>query len=144
MPPYDSAQYRPHRSHHPHNRRALYRAAHTAYRVEPAAQPFTRRVYHCREEAMGTLQAASSAGDVITMRLELQAGVRVDWTCVAGDTALMNACMFGREAAVRALLEVGAAVDLQDNHGVTALMWASGRGTRVPCECSWQPGQQSI
>ncbi|RLN95502.1 hypothetical protein BBJ28_00022747, partial [Nothophytophthora sp. Chile5] len=42
-----------------------------------------------------------------------------------GATALFIACQYGRVGAVRALLEVGAAIELADDQGFTALMAAS-------------------
>lgn len=49
--------------------------------------------------------------------------------CVqAGQTALMLAVSHGRQEMVRALLECGASVNVQDDEGSTALMCASEHG----------------
>lgn len=50
------------------------------------------------------------------------------WSIQAGQTALMLAVSHGRMGMVRALLDLGADVNLQDDEGSTALMCASEHG----------------
>lgn len=54
--------------------------------------------------------------------------VYCDLTLQAGQTALMLAVSHGRQEMVRALLECGADVNVQDDEGSTALMCASEHG----------------
>jgi hypothetical protein len=61
------------------------------------------------------------------------AGVGADERALFGMTPLMLAASQGAAAALRFLLSAGAAVDLQDVDGHTALMWAVGSGHK---ECA--------
>lgn len=54
--------------------------------------------------------------------------VSLSWIGQAGQTALMLAVSHGRQEMVRALLECGADVNVQDDEGSTALMCASEHG----------------
>ena len=75
---------------------------------------------------MGVLHDASLTGCVRKISLALQAGEKVDTEDeFSGKTALMWAGIAGHAAAIRMLLEAGAAVDVADSNGCTALMLAS-------------------
>ena len=91
---------------------------------------------------MEALHAASLVGDVSKIHLALQTGVEVDSKNAQGATCLMLASAAGYVDAsqvvvddqaawlesTQVLLEAGAAVNLRDPGGRTALIWASAIG----------------
>lgn len=79
------------------------------------------------------LMWASSQGRYEVVRVLLSATANVDHFSRIGNfkgkTALMWASSQGRLETVNVLLEAGAAVNMADNDGITALMWAAGSET---------------
>uniref|UniRef100_A0A1X7T627 Death domain-containing protein n=1 Tax=Amphimedon queenslandica TaxID=400682 RepID=A0A1X7T627_AMPQE len=72
------------------------------------------------------LLEAVTAGNIEAVEFLLQLEtVNIDHTNEEGKTALMLACKRGHEDIVHSLLSAGANVNIQDNHGQTALMMAS-------------------
>lgn len=79
------------------------------------------------------LMWASSQGRFEVVKILLSATVDVDHFSKIGNfkgkTALMWASSQGRLETVNVLLEAGASVNMADNDGITALMWAAGSET---------------
>nr|CAH7753460.1 unnamed protein product [Callosobruchus chinensis] len=82
---------------------------------------------HCRacRQAPETLMHLLSACHTALVQVLLAAGVAVNAADFKGLTPLMTACMFGRTGAAAFLLGMGAANDLADVNGDTALHWAA-------------------
>ena len=74
------------------------------------------------------LQDAAIRGDVVALRVLLEAGIRADASDDTGGTALHASAYSGQVASLRALLQAGAAVDAMDKDGETALHAAADTG----------------
>ena len=70
------------------------------------------------------MKAAMYGHDTV-IPLLLEADAQIDaQKDIGGDTPLMYASYYGKEAAVRELLKGNPNLDLKDTHGRTALDWA--------------------
>src|SRR5262249_5100517 len=75
--------------------------------------------------------AAIRGGNLSNLNSLLDQGAKVDAADTRGVTPLMNAAAVGSLEAMKRLLNHKAAVNLQNDFGSTALMWAAGDTEKI-------------
>jgi Ca2+-binding EF-hand superfamily protein/translation elongation factor EF-1beta len=87
-----------------------------------------------REQAQENLLAAAKSGSLADLKQALSDGAKPNSTGAKGNTALMVASQHKHEEVVSELLKCGTKIDLQDNTGWTALMFAAWFGAVGPAK----------